>query len=347
MAKGGIHIPVREDWLTSDREAVLDADLPIIDAHHHLWDRPEGTYLFPELRADTGDGHRITATVYIQCRSMYRMTGPELMRPVGEVEFVNGIAAQAASGIYGDCRACAGIVGYVDLTQGEAAVPALEALIRAGGGRLKGLRIPVVWHEHPDVVSSPAQPPRGLMATPAFRDGVRRLERHGLTLDIWAYHTQLGDIRDLAKAIPGVTFIVDHCGGPIGVGPYAGKRDDVFAEWAREVRAVAELPNVMMKIGGLGMRVGGYAFHERPNPPGSNDLARAWQATFNTLIEAFGPERCMFESNFPVDKGMFSYRTFWNACKRMSAGLTPDERAALFSRTAMRVYDLTAEEFVL
>ncbi|MCA0423960.1 MAG: amidohydrolase, partial [Proteobacteria bacterium] len=192
MSKTGIHIPVREDWLNSDREAVLEPDLPIIDPHHHLWDRPEGTYLFPELRADTGDGHRIAATVYIQCRSMYRQAGPELLRPVGEVEFVNGIAAQAASGLYGDCRACAGIVGYVDITQGDAAVPALEALIQAGGGRLKGLRIPVVWHEHPDVISSPAQPPRGLMASPAFREGVRRLERYGLTLDIWAYHTQLG-----------------------------------------------------------------------------------------------------------------------------------------------------------
>ena len=262
--------------MDGNKEGVLDPDLPIIDAHHHLWDRPEGTYLFPQLRADTDDGHRIAATVYIQCRSMYRMAGPELLRPVGEVEFANGIAAQAASGIYGDCRACAGIVGYVDITQGEVAIPALEALIRAGGGRLKGLRIPVVWHEHPDVVSSPAQPPRGLMATPAFRDGVRRLEELGLTLDIWAYHTQLAEIHDLARAIPGMTFIIDHCGGPIGVGPYAGKREAVFAQWCGAVRAVAELPNVMMKIGGLGMRVGGFTFHERPRPPSTEDLARAW-----------------------------------------------------------------------
>ena len=344
MAKTGIHIPVREDWLKRTDEEALEPELPIIDPHHHLWDRPESTYLYPELRADIGDGHRIVATVFIQCRSMYRASGPEPFRPIGEIEFVNGVAAQAASGIYGDCMACAGIVGYVDITRGAAAAPVLEAAIRAGGGRLKGLRIPVAWHAHPAVISSPAQPPQGLMASEGFRAGVARLAGHGLTLDIWAYHSQLRELVDLAKAIPQTTVIVDHCGGPIGTGPYAGRRDDVFADWAQSIAALAELPNVAMKIGGLGMRVGGFAFDERPDPPCSQELAQAWKPYFETLIAAFGPERCMFESNFPVDKGMFRYRTFWNACKRLSAGMACTERSALFSGTATRIYGLAPRE---
>jgi len=346
MSKSDIHIPIREGWLRSGQEPVIEAELPIIDPHHHLWDRPESSYLFPHLRADTDDGHRIISTVFVQCRSMYRAHGPEILRPLGEIEFANGIAAQAASGLYGPCLACAGIVGMVDMTQGDAAVPVLEAALSASGGRLKGLRIPVAWHAHPDVISSPAKPPEGLMTSGRFRDGVRRLAPYSLSLDIWAYHTQHDEIIALAKGAPDVILVVDHCGGPIGIGPYAGRREGVFIEWSRTIRQLSHLPNVMMKIGGLGMRVSGFGFHERAIPPDSAELAAAWRPYFETVIEAFGPARCMFESNFPVDKGMYSYRTFWNACKRLSAGMSPSERAALFSATAMRVYRLDVPDMM-
>jgi L-fuconolactonase len=346
MAAADIHVPVREEWLAQGSEAALDPHLPIVDAHHHLWDRPSGRYLYPELLSDIAAGHNIRATVYVQCRSMYRSFGPDLLRPVGEVEFANGIAAQAASGLYGDGRACAGIVGFADLALGDQAIPVLEALLRAGGDRLKGIRVPVVWHESPDVVSSPARPPQGLMAAAGFRQGVRRLADYRLSLDIWAYHTQLREVLALAQEVPSVTIVVDHCGGPIGVGPYTRSRAEVFAEWQASLRQLASLPNIVMKFGGLGMQVAGFEFHHAPHPPSSQQLADAWRPYFEVIMQTFGASRCMFESNFPVDKGMFSYATFWNACKRLSAGASPTERDALFAGTAMRVYRLPSEEIL-
>ena len=336
----GIHLPVREDWLAQSVEDVLEPDLPIVDSHHHLWDGSDGRYLFPELLSDLNCGHDVRATVYVQCRSMYRRSGPMEMRPVGEVEFVNGVAAQAASGLYGTRAACAGIVGFADLSLGQRAAPVLEALIRAGGDRLRGIRVPVVYHAHPDVKSSAATPPEGLMLDASFQEGVRSLQRYDLTLDVWAYHTQLGEIETLARAAPDVTIIVDHAGGPIGTGPYTRRSQEVFADWRRGMTALAVLPNVRVKLGGLGMQVSGLTFHERPAPPSSQELANAWRSYVETSIELFGANRCMFESNFPVDKGMYSYRTFWNACKRLSAGCSAPEKADLFSGTANRVYSL-------
>ena len=340
-----IHIPVREDWLAGSVEDVIDPGLPIVDPHHHLWDEGEGRYLFPELLRDLNSGHNIRATVYVQCRSMYRRSGPIEMKPVGEVEFVNGVAAQSASGLYGQSAACAGIVGFADLALGQRAAPVLEALMRAGGNRLRGIRVPVVFHAHPDVKSSAASPPSGLMLDADFREGVRLLSRFNLTLDVWAYHTQLGEIEALARATPEVTIIVDHAGGPIGLGPYKGQKDEVFADWRRGMTSLAALPNIRVKLGGLGMRVSGLTFHERAAPPSSQELADAWRSYVESAIELFGADRCMFESNFPVDKGMYSYRTFWNACKRLSAGCSTSEKAALFSGTATSVYRLPATFF--
>jgi predicted TIM-barrel fold metal-dependent hydrolase len=274
MSRDSLHAPVREDWLALRREEILEPGRPIVDPHHHLWDRPGARYLFPELLADMNAGHKVLATVYVQCRSMYRASGPEELRPVGEVEFVNGIAAQAASGIYGERHACAGIVGFADLTLGERVAPVLEALERAGGGRLRGVRQPVVWHADGRVRSSPAQPPPGLMADARFRAGVAELAGHGLSLDVWAYHTQLDEILDLARACPRTVLVLDHLGGPVGVSPYADKRDEVRTVWKEGLARLAELPNVRLKLGGLGMRVGGFTFHERELPPSSAERER-------------------------------------------------------------------------
>lgn len=341
------HLPVREQWLALRTEAVLEPELPIVDAHHHLWDRPGARYLFPEYLADVGSGHNVIASIYAQCRSMYRDYGPVEMRPVGEVEFANDIAAQSASGIYGRFHACTAIIGFADLTLGGDVVPVLEALVRSGNNRLRGIRNTTAWHADEAIRSNPQPPPPGLLSSDAFRAGVRCLARANLSLDIWAYHTQLGEVVDLARLNPDVPLILDHVGGPLGLGPYAGQRDAVFADWRAKMAELAALPQVAVKLGGLGMKVAGFAFHEHPEPPTSHELAEAWKPYIQTCIDLFGPVRCMFESNFPVDKGMVSYAVLWNTFKRIAQGFTLPEKSMLFSGTASRVYRLSPTDVAM
>ncbi|HEV7266532.1 MAG TPA: amidohydrolase family protein [Falsiroseomonas sp.] len=333
-------IAIREDWLAQHAEEILLPSLPIVDPHHHLWDRAGEHYLLPDLLRDTGSGHDIRATVFIQCGAMYRTDGPEEMRPLGETEFVNGVAAMAASGQYGPIGACAGIVGFADLTLGTGVTPVLEAHRRAAGPRFRGVRNRTAWHPAPQVRSNLVTPPPGPLEHPRFVEGARCLAAQGLVLDVWAYQTQLPHVAALARAVPELTVVVNHCGGPLGIGPFAGRREEGFAAWRQEVLALAALPNVVMKLGGLAMEVGGFDFHLAPRPPGSEALAQAWRPHVETLIEAFGPARCMFESNFPVDKGMCGYAVLWNAFKRLAAGAGEAELKALFAGTATRVYRL-------
>lgn len=340
MSTNSPHISVRNEWLNLRTEDVLAPDIPIVDAHHHLWDRPGARYLFPEYLDDVNSGHKIIASIYAQCRSMYRSSGPVEMRPVGEVEFVNGVAAQSASGLYGDFRACAAIVGFADLTLGAKVAPVLAALDRAGGDRLRGIRNTTAWHADQAIRSNPHPPPPGLLSSSGFRQGVRCLSQENLSLDVWAYHTQLDEVIDLARQNIDVPLILDHVGGPLGLGPYAGQRDAVFADWKAKLSELAALPHVTVKLGGLGMKTTGFTFHERPQPPGSPELAEAWKPYILTCIDLFGPDRCMFESNFPVDKGMFSYLILWNTFKRIVESFTFSEKMALFSGTASRVYRL-------
>ncbi len=333
-------IAVREDWLATTQEAALEPDLAIVDPHHHLWDHPGERYLLPELLDDTGSGHDIRATIFIQCGAMYRAEGPEELRSLGETEFVNGVAAMAASGRYGATRACAGIVGMVDLTLGERVAPVLDAHLRAAGPRFRGIRNRTAWHPSPEVRSNLTSPPPGPLGTPAFTEGARVLARYGLTLDIWCYHTQLPLVLDMARAVPELTIVLDHLGGPLGTGPYRGKRPEVFAEWKPMIAALAGCPNVVVKLGGLAMEVSGFDFHLAERAPGSAQLAEAWRPYIETAIEAFGVRRCMFESNFPVDKGMVGYAVLWNAFKRLAAGASAAEKARLFHGTAREVYRL-------
>jgi predicted TIM-barrel fold metal-dependent hydrolase len=335
-------VTIREDWLAQHEEEILDPARPIVDPHHHLWDRDGERYLLEELLRDTGSGHDIRATVFIQCASMYRQDGPEALKPLGETEFVNGIAAAAASGSYGRTLACAGIVGFADLLLGDAVAPVLEAHVAAAGPRFRGVRNRTAWHPDPAVRSNLITPPPGPLAEPAFAAGARRLAALGLTLDVWAYHTQLRDVLALAKAVPEVTLIVNHVGGALGVGPFAGRRAEVFAPWREDMRALAGLPNVLVKIGGLAMEVTGYDFHHQALPPSSAALAEAWRPWVETVIELFGAGRCMFESNFPVDKGMAGYAALWNAFKRLAGAAGEAEKAALFAGTAIRAYRLDA-----
>ena len=333
-------IVVREDWLRLTEEPVLEAGLPIVDPHHHLWQRAHSSYLLPELLADAGSGHDIRATVFVQCGEMYRAGGPAEERSLGETEFVTGIAATSASGRHGPTRACAGIIGMVDLTLGDKVDALLEAHRAIAGARFCGIRNRTAWHPSPEVTTNLVLPPPGPLEHPAFHDGARRLARHGLPLDVWCYHTQLPHVVALARAVPELTVVVDHVGGPLGIGPFAGRQAEVFPEWKRRMLELAALSNVVVKLGGLTMYVGGFDFHRHPKPPGSAELAKTWQPYIETCIEAFGADRCMFESNFPVDKGMCSYSVLWNALKRLASGASAAEKTALFSGTASRVYCL-------
>ena len=335
------HPAVRPEWLALRQEEILDPLLPIVDPHHHLVDRANtGRYLLPELLADSGSGHNVTATVYLEWLSMYRAGGPIGMRPVGEVEFANGVAAMAASGSYGTTQVCAGIVGYADLMLGAQVEPVLEAMMMAGGGRFRGIRY--ISASHPDEAArgSSVNRPAGLLMNGKVREGFARLHPLGLSFDAFMYHTQLGELADLARAFPETPIVLDHVGGPIGIGPYAGRRDEVFTGWKKSIEELAACPNVHVKLGGLGMRLFGFGVHEAALPPGSDELARLWRPYIETCIEAFGPERSMFESNFPVDKGSGSYHVFWNAFKRLAAGCSAADKAALFAGTARRFYRL-------
>jgi len=323
-------------WLNKLREDILDPDLRIVDPHHHLWDLPGSRYELDQLLADVNSGHNIVATVFLQCFWAYRTDGPEEMRPVGETEFVASVAAEAERRKT-RTRVCAGIVGYVDFRAGERVDMALEAHMAAANGRFRGIR--QVTARHPDLLASIATPPPlGLMSDPAFRAGFACLGKYGLSFDAWLYHTQLDELHDLAQAFPGTPIVINHVGGPLGVGPFRGRRDAVFAAWHDGIRQLAACPNVHVKLGGLAMAISGFDFHRQVLPPSSGELAEAWRPWMEACIEAFGAQRCMFESNFPVDKAMCSYPVLWNAFKRIAGGASADERRSLFHDTAARFY---------
>jgi L-fuconolactonase len=340
-----------EPWYKLTKEEPIEPDLPICDPHHHLWDYPDD---FPESRVPTFarpvrhytlrdlmddiNGNNITQTVFIECSSQYRKEGPPEMCRIGETEFVNGIAAQAASGQYGKTFVAAGIIGSADLTLGYGVSPVLEAHLAAARNRFKGIRFITTWDASPDVASRVKDPK--LMADPEFRRGFSRLGRYNLSFESWLYHTQLTDLAGLAKAFPDTIIVLNHIGGPLGIGPYAGKQQEVFEVWKKGIAALSSCPNVVVKLGGLGMPMMGFHWNEQPVPPGSAEIAKKSAPYFDYCIEKFGTGRCMFESNFPVDRVSFSYTVIWNAFKRYSKGFSPSERAALFHDNAVRVYRL-------
>jgi predicted TIM-barrel fold metal-dependent hydrolase len=317
-------------------EDVLEPARPICDPHHHLWDHPGRRYLLDELLADTGSGHNVVATVFVECMSMYRASGPHEMRPIGETEFVNGVAAMSASG---GTRVASGIVSFADLAIGERVGSVLDAHL-AASPRFRGIRHAAGWEASDQVRNSHTNPPPGLLGDARFRRGFAELAPRGLTFDAWLYHPQLPELTDLAKAFPDTTIILDHFGGPLGIGPYAGRRPEVFGVWKTAIRALADCPNVVVKLGGLVMPLNGFGFHKREQPIDSAELAEATRDWYLHTIECFGVERCMFESNFPVDKVSVSYRVLWNSFKRITAGLSAADRSALFHDTAVRVYRL-------
>ena len=337
---GEIYSP-DEAWLaTAAAEPVLDPELPIVDPHHHLWQRGGHRYLLPELRADLETGHNIVATVFLECRSHYRADGPPELRPIGETEFVAGIAAMSGSGNYGNTRVAAGIVGYADLTLGDRVEPVLLAHLRAGGGRFRGVRHSAGWDADPTIGNSRPDMQPHLYRRPDFRAGLKRLSALGLSFDAWLYHPQLADVVELARAFPATPIVMGHVGGFLGYGVHGGRRDEEFAAWKRSMTELAGCPNVVVKLGGMVNRGAAYDFHAAVKPPSSEEIAQVWRPFVETCIELFGADRCMFESNFPVDKMAVGYAALWNAFKRLAAGASPDEKRALFAGTATRIYRL-------
>ena len=331
------HLGLKPAWLATWREDALEPDLPIVDPHHHLWER-EGGYLLDELVADLTSGHRIVATVFAQCGYAYRTSGPLPLRPVGETEFVAGVAAEAERrGVA--TRVCAGIVGHADLELGDAVEEVLQAHIDAGKGRFRGIRH-ISARDEGFNASLLGRPPADLFQRPGFRRGLARLQAMGLSFDAWLYHPQIDQLADLARAFPDLPMVLNHVGGPLAVGPYSGKRDEVFAVWRTAMKSLSECPNVSVKLGGLAMAICGFEFHQQPQPPSSEQLAAAWGPYLQAPIELFGARRCMFESNFPVDKAVCSYAVLWNTFKRVAAGASADEKAWLFKGSADSFYRL-------
>ncbi len=331
------------DWLALTQEPILEPELPICDPHHHFWDFRTGRipyqrYLLPELIADVDCGHNVRSTVFIEARAMYRQDGPAEMRPVGEVEFVQGLAAASASGLYGPCRAAAAIIGHADLKLGDRVEPVLQALQAASPNRFKGIRHIVTWDADPRVESRETE---GVLSTPEFRAGAKALGRMGLSLDTICCFPQLPEMVDFARAVPEVTIIINHLGGLNRTGPF-GRDGEVMPAWKSGMAELAKCPNVVLKLGGHGMPRFGFDWHLRDKPIGSEELAADIAPLMSYCIEQFSPNRCMFESNFPVDKVSFSHLILFNAFKRFSKGYSAAERAALFYDTAVKAYRIAA-----
>jgi len=316
-------------------EAPLEPELPICDAHHHLWERPPHGYLLDDLLVDLRSGHNVVSTVAIECRYGYRESGAEDLKPVGEVEFLEAVSSQVAATPAITTRIAAAIVGHANLTLGDAVAPVLEAHLKASPQRFRGIRHSTTW-DASDVLRSEAA--QGLLADNGFRRGFAWLEKLGLSFDAWVYHPQLPEVAQLAQSFPGVTIILNHIGAPLGIGPYAGKRDDVFSQWSKGIDTIAACPNVAVKLGGVGSLRSGYDWHERAIKPSSQELAQVLKPYFDHCIERFGVERCMFESNFPVEKSSNGYINLWNAFKKITRHYSSSERAALFHDTAARLY---------
>ena len=336
-------------------EEALEPELEIVDPHHHVRDpvgRPR--YLFQELLADLTSGHNIIATVAIEVGDMFRADAPPDLRPVGETEFLNGIAAMFASGKYGKTLGCAGIVSFADLRLGDKVQRVLDAHIAAGGGRFRGIRMPGAYQEsyaparmkNRQAATGMVVPPH-LLLDPGFRAGFACLGPRNLSFDVMVFHPQIPDLMNLARAFPGTSIISNHYGVPLGLGPFAGKYKEVFVPWRAAVQKLAQCPNVFVKLGGLrkaGIAIPGYTvgeFGQYEVQPSSAELAQAWRPYTETCIEAFGPDRCMFESNFPPEKVVCNYACIWNAFKRATTGYSATERAALFSGTAAHAYRLS------
>jgi L-fuconolactonase len=327
----------KKDWLSLTTEEIIEPELTICDPHHHLWDTPGRQYLLDELFQDIGSGHNIVQTVFIESASLKKFDEPPVMQPVEETRFTHDITAPDLRSKYGPTKVAAGIVGFADLTLGSGVAPVLEAHITASD-RFKGIRHICSWDINSEIIRATAAP--GLLLDTKFREGVACLRDYGLIFETFIYHPQLMELVDLAKALSNTTIILDHIGGPLRIGPYAEKREEVINRWKTAMTTLSDYPNVFVKLGGLGMSICGFGWSEQDVPPGSAEVAGEIAPYYLWCIEKFGVKRCMFESNFPVDRASYSYNVLWNAFKRLTRDFSPAERSALFYDTAVNAYRL-------
>lgn len=332
------------DWhLRAERSKALEPDLPIVDCHHHLFGTPADRHFYQmeDLQGDLASGHHIIGTVYVEAyESGWHKTGPARMRPVGEVEMVAEVTETHQSDGERNCRIAAGIVGYADLELGSAVSDVLEAERVAAKGRLRGIRYRAAWDGGHIAGVHPSQPRPHLLADPRFREGVSCVASAGLSFDTWIYHTQIQELLDLADSCPDVTIVICHLASPIGIGEYGQSISQTFKEWSGGIVELARRPNLRMKLGGLGMPLFGFGFEDNVQPACAYHLLDTWRPYLETCIAAFGTKRCMFESNFPVDKQSCSYVELWNAYKLFTRDYSLHERADLFYRSACATYNL-------
>lgn len=337
MTKSPTTFDLRPEWLALRTEPALDPGQPVLDSHHHLYQRPGLRYLLDEYAADLASGHDVRATVAVQARAMLRADGPPELAALGETEFLNGQAAMSASGIFGPARVAAAIVGHVDLRL-DGVRQVLERHVAAAGGRLRGIRHPLAWDADARLLNPAYATTQELANTDTFRRGLTVLQSMGLSFEIWAFYPQLPQLARMARAFPDLPIVVNHLGGVIRAGEHS--KEDVFALWRQGLARLAECPNVVVKLSGLGMRLSAFGFDDGALPPSSEDLAAAWYPWMMTTLDLFGPARCMWGSNFPVDKGSYSYATGLNAMKRLLAGASDGERHDVLWRCAAQHYKL-------
>lgn len=326
-------------WLEQVQEEIIEPERPIIDPHHHFWKHREPNYLLDDLWRDTGSGHNIEKTVFVECGAEYRTKGEEAFKPLGETEFVKPIAEASQKGPSGAARVEA-IVGHVDLRIGGRAGEVLDAHMEIAPDLFKGIRHSGAWDPDDEVRTSHSNPSENLYAEPAFREGFRELAKRGMSFDAWNYHHTIPKLTELARANPDVPIILDHFGGPAGIGRYKDLREEIFDQWKIDVAELARCENVVAKLGGMAMPLNGFGWHDRATPATSEELEAAQGRYYHHMIDVFGPDRCMFESNFPVDKFSISYPVLWNALKKIASNYSEDEKHAMFFGTAARVYRL-------
>jgi len=333
-------MPVNPEWLKQVKEESLEPELRICDPHHHLWDHPDSRYLLEDLLEDTSSGHNVVSTVFVECMSKYWDGTSKAMSPVGETEFVQSVANVCATGDYGETKAAAAIVGHADLLLGDAVDEVLARHIEASPNRFRGIRHACGWDASEVIRNSHTNPPQQLYLTEEFRGGFARLGEFDLTFDAWLYHTQLPELLSLAQTFPDQPIVLDHVGGPLGIGPYKGRRNAILETWKKDISDLAQCDNVVVKLGGLAMAINGHQWHKQKFPPTSKELAEATRPYLLHCIEEFGPKRCMFESNFPVDKVSCSYNVLWNSFKRVTAEFSENEKHTMYYDTAVRFYSI-------
>lgn len=337
---------LNDTWLAEVTEEPLEPALPICDAHHHLWGkrdhRVSPRYLLDDFRADADTGHNIVSTVFVDSHAIYRAEGPEALKPVGEVEFAAGQGAMAASGAYGKTKVAAGIIGHADMRLGAKAGATLDAMVRASPARFRGIRHCTTFDPGKDMPQHRDAPRAGLMREESFLKGVAEIEKRGLVFEAHLWHPQIDELTALARAFPSLSVVLDHCGTPLGIGPWKGRRDEVTAAWRKSMAELAKCENVTVKLGGVNMMVNGHGWHENPRPPTSDEMVAAAGPYIEESIALFGTERGMFESNYPAERNCVGFVPLWNFFKKLTKGYSAGEKARLYHDNAVRVFRIGA-----